>query len=108
MDARANVRRHLYYVQRFLGEIDQGYCLEIEGATVRWYPRRNVEFDVADFERLSARSDTFSEAASLYAGDLLADNYDGWIFPHRESLRARYLQILDELIRSERSLRNFA
>jgi len=108
MDARANVRRHLHYVQRFLRDIDEALCLKVTGNAVQWNPGLNVPFDVADFERLSARSETYAEACALYSGDLLADYYDDWVFPHRERLRTQYLQLLDELIRSERSRRNFS
>ncbi|MFN2528475.1 MAG: AAA family ATPase [Candidatus Baltobacteraceae bacterium] len=108
MDARANVRRHLHYVQRFLRDIDERFRLKATGNSVQWNPDLNVPFDVADFERLSARAETYAEACALYSGDLLADYYDDWVFPHRERLRTRYLQLLEELIRSERSRRNFS
>lgn len=107
IQGRANVRRHIYHVQHFLREIGEPFCLKTTGNTVRWESSPHTRFDVADFEKLSADPETFSDAVRLYTGDLLADCYDDWIFPERERLRSRYVKILEELVSRERSLRNF-
>ncbi|HTD33980.1 MAG TPA: hypothetical protein VK665_09990, partial [Candidatus Elarobacter sp.] len=52
-EARANLRRHLNYVQRYLPPAPPGRpWLLTTAAGVRWNPEAQVELDVAEFERL--------------------------------------------------------
>jgi DNA-binding SARP family transcriptional activator len=102
--ARANLRRHLHYLQNALPQprSNQPWVLAEGRSTLGWNPRAACEIDVVEFERLSA-SDTFLEDADrLYAGDLLADLSDEWILYDRERLRGIELTNLDRLIASAR------
>jgi DNA-binding SARP family transcriptional activator len=105
--ARANLRRHLYHLQRALPPAppDRPWLLS-DAETIRWNPTVDSWLDVAEFERLSQADDCLADAVALYAGDLLEHVYDDWLFYEREHLRAMYHASLDRLIlrcRSERA-----
>jgi predicted ATPase/DNA-binding SARP family transcriptional activator len=97
-EARANVRRHLYHLQRALPPAPAGQpWILSDGDTVRWNPQADAWIDVVAFEQLGAREDGLQEAAALYAGDLLAQLYDEWLFYERERLRYVYHTFLERL-----------
>ncbi|NOZ06225.1 MAG: AAA family ATPase [Chloroflexi bacterium] len=106
--ARANLRRHLHHLKRALPPaVDGRPWLLTDAQTVRWNPRGDYWLDVAEFERLSANPATVAQAVELYKDDLLADQYDDWLFYHRERLRSLYFADLDHLIRHHRARRDY-
>jgi len=74
---------------------------------VRWNPDAPYSLDIAEFDRLRSEPARVAEAIELYAGDLLEDLYDDWVFPERERLRAGYLTALKVLVQRHRSERDF-
>jgi DNA-binding SARP family transcriptional activator/tetratricopeptide (TPR) repeat protein len=94
-EARANLRRHLNYVQRYLPPAPPGRpWLLTTAAGVRWNPEAQVELDVAEFERLVALPHRRDDAIALYEDDLLAESDEEWLAPERERLRASFLHAL--------------
>ncbi len=106
-ESRANLRRHLYHLQRNLppAPADRPWVV-IEGDTLQWNPAAEADVDVERFERLLEIGD-LEQAVAAYAGDLLEESYDDWIVPQRERLRAAFLGALEELVRGCRSRRDF-
>ena len=109
-DARANLRRHLYHVQRALPPPPRASSPWIlaEGDTVQWNPSSGAWADVAEFERLAASERDRSAAADLYGGDLLEGSYDEWLYADRDRLRNLYHSLLDDLVAECRSTRDLA
>ena len=104
--ARANLRRHLYALGRALPKPPDGQAWVTVGADwVQWRDGA-AWLDVAEFERLVKSPASRAQAADLYAGDLLANLYDDWLFPLRERLRTEYLNALDALVLEHRSRRD--
>src|SRR3954451_12237589 len=107
-DARANVRRHLYHLQRFLppAAADRPWLLNV-GDAVQWNLAADYWLDVGEFERLSRIDDQASAAVELYTGDLLVELYDDWLFYERERLRGVYLATLGHLLLRRRAERAY-
>jgi len=107
--ARANLRRHLHGLQRKLppASPNQPWLL-VDAAEVQWNPAADFWLDVAEFERLSSEDGSLAGAVALYAGDLLQDVYEDWLFYERERLRALYQADLAQLIRIGRSCGDYA
>jgi DNA-binding SARP family transcriptional activator len=103
-DARANLRRHLHYLNAALPtpKHDPPWVLIHGRSTLQWNPKAQCSIDIADFERLSAGETTLDAADQLYAGDLLPDINDDWILGERERLRGKALTNLTKLIGSAR------
>ena len=93
--ARTNLRNLLHLLHEALPESDN--YLSIDGQMIQWRSDSDFVLDVAEFEEKLA-SGNFSEAASLYAGDLLPDCYDEWVIDERERLRQMYLNALQQLL----------
>jgi DNA-binding SARP family transcriptional activator len=104
--ARANLRRHLLHVAQALPESTEPWLL-VETDSVQWNPDAPIWLDVDEFERLVTRADARADAVALYAGDLLENLDDEWLFLPRERLRTQYLRALDELVIEARSRRRF-
>lgn len=106
--ARANLRRHLHHLKRALPLTtpDTPWLL-VDPQTARWNPHAEYWLDVAEFERLCATPETHQQAVELYAGDLLADCYEDWLYYPREIYRNLYLAALDGLIEHHRSVRDY-
>jgi DNA-binding SARP family transcriptional activator/energy-coupling factor transporter ATP-binding protein EcfA2 len=105
-DARTNLRRHIFYLNKLLPETDIPWLL-LAGDMVQWNPASHAWLDVATFEYLIADSESLAEAVELYTGDLLQDVYDDWVHVDREQLRDRYLSALSQLITRHRSKREY-
>ncbi len=102
--ARANLRRHLGYLQAAL---PPGAWIDGDAKHVRWQGEAGV--DVADFEALSADERGRAAAAELYAGDLLESCDDEeWLLAERERLRDIQLANLSSLIVARRIDRDLA
>jgi DNA-binding SARP family transcriptional activator len=93
--ARTNLRHVLHTLRRALPQAERG--LEVTTRSLWW--RGAVELDVAAFEDALARG-ALGEAVGLYAGDLLEGNYDPWLVPERERLKALYVDALARLATS--------
>jgi len=107
-EARSNLRRHLYQLQRALPPTPPGRpWILVGGKALRWNPDADCWLDVAAFERLSAGPATLADAVELYTGDLLESVYEDWVFPHRERLRDLHLADLLDLVRQGRSRRDY-
>ncbi len=103
--ALAELRRYLYRANKSLGSPDPWIAVDAE--TVRWRSAGGAFVDVLAFDRLSADPQEHERAVELYAGDLLADNYDDWVLAERELLRSRYLALLKHLLDKHRADRRF-
>jgi DNA-binding SARP family transcriptional activator/tetratricopeptide (TPR) repeat protein len=105
--AKANLRRHLHYLQRLLPPAPEGLPWVLTDArTVRWNPAAPAEIDIAEFERRIAEGER-SEAVALYEGDLLEELDHEWILTERERLRALHVDNLAQLIADARAERRF-
>ncbi len=108
-DARANLRRHLYHLQRALPPTgpDESPWIVHEGDSVQWNtPAAWV--DVVEFERLAAIPARHRDAVELYGGDLFDSSYEEWLFAERDRLRTLYLSLLGDLVVSSRAERDLA
>jgi len=99
-DARANLRRHLYHLQRALPAPPRASSpwVVAESDTIQWNPESGASTDVDDFERLAANERSRAAAVEFYGGDLLEGSYDEWLFADRDRLRNLYHSILGDLV----------
>jgi DNA-binding SARP family transcriptional activator len=105
--AQTNLRKLLHTLRVRLPTIDRS--LEITPRTIGWRAGAPVRVDVDEFEKLTApaagkrdragseRLAALRTAATLYRGDLLDGHDQAWLQPEQQRLRARYLDVLDEL-----------
>lgn len=86
--ARANLRRHLYELQRILPPTppERPWLLS-SSEGVQWNPNADYWLDIAEFERLSESPGSLEQAVQLYTGDLVENVYEDWMFYERERLR---------------------
>lgn len=117
--ARTNLRQALHLLRRSLPESE--WFLKSEARAVVWRGDAPFSLDVAEFEQLIARAEkarkagetqdergALEAAVAVYAGDLVPDCYDDWVFPEREQLREAFLgaaERLAELLEVERDYR---
>ncbi len=102
-EGKANLRRHVSYVEHWLKAstscdvpIVRGRgSLALEPALIAW-------LDVRAFLDAAERG-AFEEAVDVYGGDLLSDMDDEWIAGERERLRARHDQALLSLVEKARA-----
>lgn len=107
-DARANLRRHIHHVQRALPPPTTGDSWILADAeSIQWNPDSSAWLDVAAFEQLMRAPSDLAAAIDLYAGDLLENLYDEWLFAERDRLRNIYLASLSELLLESRGRRDF-
>ncbi|HEY1654485.1 MAG TPA: AAA family ATPase [Candidatus Tumulicola sp.] len=105
-DALAELRRYLYLAAKALPARETPWIVA-DADTVRWSGADAAcSVDVVDFLKLADDPDTFAAAVERYGGDLLEDSYDDWVIAQREHLRARYLDLLGQLIVACRRTRN--
>lgn len=106
VDARANLRRHLYRLTHALpaGRVP---WIEADAVSLRWNEAAPFLLDVDEFERLSASESGLREATGLYGGELAAGCYEDCIFAERERLHNLNLSNLTKLIRESRRDRDF-
>ena len=101
-EARANLRRQLYVLQRAF-PADSRPWFSSDAKTVAWARSPETWTDVEAFVRLSTRVETAEAAAQLYAGDFAPELDQDWAVALRGELQRRYVDVLDRLIeRSDR------
>lgn len=97
-DALAELRRYLYLAAKALPAAETPW-ITADADTVRWSaPDGACSVDVLDFLKLADDPATYAAAVERYGGDLLEDSYDDWVIAQRERLRARYLDLLGQLV----------
>lgn len=103
--ARANLRRHLHWLNRLLPPVDNPASpwLFTSPSTIQWNTASDFWLDVAEFENLTADPQTLPEAIALYSGPLFESLYDDWIFFERERLQNSYFAALMQLIEQGRA-----
>jgi predicted ATPase/DNA-binding SARP family transcriptional activator len=106
-EARANLRRHLNYLQRLLPPAGEEPWLLVDGVRLQWNPAAGTWLDVAEFERLAAIPERLSDAVALYEADLLVDVDEVWLEPERERLKTVYRDALAALIARLRAARDY-
>jgi predicted ATPase/DNA-binding SARP family transcriptional activator len=106
-EARANLRRHLYHLQRALPQPGNQPWLLVDSESLQWNAGAGAWVDVVEFTRLVNSSDSLEAAVELYAGDLLQNYYEDWVIAARERLRNEYLNALYALIVDHRSCRSW-
>lgn len=107
-DARANLRRHLYDLRRYLPASPgkAGWILSGRHA-VRWNPETPVWVDVDAFSQ-AINGGHPARAVELYGGELLARTDEEWLLYERGRLHALYLDALSTLIRQLRRTGDFS
>lgn len=94
-DARANLRRSLYALQRWLPQTSVQWFFS-DRKRVRWNPDAPYRLDIEEFET-HVRAGRLSQAVDLYRGDLMRGYEDEWIAAERERYQAMYLDALRDL-----------
>ena len=107
-EGRANLRRHLHYIDAMLAPACTEKTWLIRTATtLRWNPSLPLWLDVAEFERLSADPRGAAEAVAVYEGDLLPNLDEPWLEYERERLRGAYAGCLGTLAAAQRARRSY-
>lgn len=106
--ALSELRRYVYLLNKSLPQVagDESW-IRADDDVLRWNDGLPMQFDVAEFERLSGSAETYADAVRMYTGDLLEDTYDDWVVSYRERLRAMYAADLGGLIVRARDARDF-
>jgi DNA-binding SARP family transcriptional activator len=96
-NALANLRRHLYLLRNALPvQLQEG--LEISTQTVSFHLPPEIWVDVTAFEKEAHTQAELEAVVNLYTGDLAQGvEADDFLFPLREELRTRYLNLLKSL-----------
>jgi predicted ATPase/DNA-binding SARP family transcriptional activator len=100
---RANLRRHVLYVEQWLAELTgcpapilrRGTQLALDSQIVAWLDSRAFEDAIA--------GGRFEDASEIYSDDLLLDLDDEWIAGERQRLRTRFDELLLSLVTSARA-----
>jgi DNA-binding SARP family transcriptional activator/tetratricopeptide (TPR) repeat protein len=104
-DARAHLRRHLYYLlnDALPPPRDDAPWILADKKTVQWNPAAHAWCDVAEFQRYGSDYATAADAVDLYRGDFLEGFDDEWVMTPRDRFREKQIALLLELITSTRS-----
>ncbi len=94
-EARANLRRALYLLQRWLPQYSNAWFFT-NRRSIQWNTGAPYSFDVAEYEA-HEQAGRLAEAASLYTGDLLEGVDEEWIDAERVRLRTKHLDVLRRL-----------
>jgi predicted ATPase len=96
-DARADLRRHLYYLTTRALPVGPDWFIG-DKRVIQFNPALPLRFDVEEFEALAADPARAADAAARYRGDLLPHVDADWLTPHRDRLHDRAVGLLDELV----------
>jgi predicted ATPase/DNA-binding SARP family transcriptional activator len=99
VEARANLRRHLYLLGRALSSTGEP-CLLVDARTVRWNAQSDVVVDAIAFEDRLDGPDTRAAALDYYTGDLALDVDAQWLDAPRADLRSRFCAAANEEARA--------
>jgi DNA-binding SARP family transcriptional activator/Flp pilus assembly protein TadD len=105
VDARAHLRRHLYYLlnDALPSARDDAPWILADKKTVQWNPEADAWCDVAEFQRYGSDSATAADVAGLYRGDFLEGFDDEWVQAPRDRFREKQIALLLDLIASSRT-----
>jgi predicted ATPase/DNA-binding SARP family transcriptional activator len=106
-EARANLRRHVYRLERSLPQIDGVEWIARDDRSVLWNDRAPAWIDVRAFEDAIADPARLAEACDCYRGELLAGYYDEFVLGERERLRGTYIKALASLTCEARTARDY-
>jgi predicted ATPase/DNA-binding SARP family transcriptional activator len=106
-EARANLRRHVYRLERSLPQIDGVEWIVRDDRNVLWNDRAPAWIDVRAFEDAIADPARWAEACDSYRGEFLAGYYDEYVLGERERLRGAYIKALTRLTREARAARDY-
>ncbi|MFN8399701.1 MAG: AAA family ATPase [Anaerolineales bacterium] len=106
-NALANLRRHLYLLRNALPvQLQEGLEISAQMVSFRLPPKTWV--DVTAFEKEAHSRADLEAAVNLYTGDLAQGvEADDFLFPRREELRTRYLNLLKSLTQTCLEEENF-
>jgi DNA-binding SARP family transcriptional activator/tetratricopeptide (TPR) repeat protein len=104
-DARANLRRHLFYLTNDVlpPAPPKTPWIVADKRTISWNAAASAWCDVLEFERLGADPSSAAAAVTLYHGELLKGFEDEWLQAPRERLHERQVHLLLSLIDSSRA-----
>jgi DNA-binding SARP family transcriptional activator/tetratricopeptide (TPR) repeat protein len=103
-DARANLRRHLFYLTNDVlpAAPPKTPWIVADKRTIAWNASAPAWCDLREFERLAGDAVCAAEAVALYRGDLLEGFDDEWLEAPRERLRELQVRMLLGLIAEAR------
>lgn len=104
-EAKANLRRHLYALDKALPEGSTWFLRK--GQTLQWNPRVPYWLDVAAFEHSSKTAVHLTTAVELYEGQLLPQVDEIWLNYHRERLNLLYVNNLRQLIEQHKQSQEY-
>jgi DNA-binding SARP family transcriptional activator/tetratricopeptide (TPR) repeat protein len=109
-DARANLRRHLFYLTNDVlpAPPPKTAWIVADKRTIAWNVAAPAWCDVHVFQRLAGDPASAAEAVALYRGDLLEGFDDEWLEAPRERLRELQVRLLLDLIAASRATRAHA
>jgi DNA-binding SARP family transcriptional activator/tetratricopeptide (TPR) repeat protein len=104
-DARANLRRHLFYLTNDVlpAPPPKTAWIVADKRTIGWNALAPAWCDVREFERLAADPASAAQAVALYRGDLLEGFDDEWVEAPRERLRELQVRLLLDLLAQSRA-----
>jgi DNA-binding SARP family transcriptional activator/Tfp pilus assembly protein PilF len=104
-DARANLRRHLFYLTNDVlpAPPPKTTWIIADKRTIGWNALAPGWCDVREFERLAADPANAAQAVALYRGDLLEGFDDEWLEAPRERLRELQVRLLLDLLAASRA-----
>lgn len=98
-EARANLRRHIHYLQNALPPAPEASpWLLITTQSIQWNPAAPTWVDVAAFEQFMQEEESIQSAVDLYQGELLRGLDEEWIYYERERLQNLYIQGLRQIV----------
>lgn len=108
-DARADLRRHLYYLMNdaLPAAPDAAPWILSDKRTVQWNPEAPAWCDLTAFRQCTADPAGAADAVELYRGELLEGFEDEWLLEHRDRFRERQVELLLNLMAATREQRNF-
>lgn len=117
--ARRRLSHTLWVLQTALGSVAPS-LIQADRDTIGLDPGADLWVDALEFEKqidtFEARRregtghlhvDSLGYTVDLYRGDLLSDNYDDWVEPHRLRLREKYLLGLENLVELQKANRDY-
>jgi LuxR family transcriptional regulator, maltose regulon positive regulatory protein len=93
-EARANLRRHLYLLQRALPPAAKPW-IRSDAKTVSWAASDEAWLDVSEFERLSAAPEGVEAAIESYSGEFMPRVDHEWASKVRSRLHALFCRDLE-------------